>query len=149
LCYRLTCTCSADAVEYREQVKQTNKEVFEKEKAERDKMRMQANYILQLVESNPALLRSKVEWMQIMSDEEIKQKAIKMLRYSDSAHPIDGFWDSHGRIVNENKKGTHNAGGGWTRWYFLTFRLEADFLLLLSPSVWTQKRNSPARKTLK
>jgi hypothetical protein len=113
LCHRLTCTCSADAVEYREQVKQTNKEVFEKEKAERDLMRAQANKILDSLESGRgAFLRSKIKWMQMMSDEEIKQRAIKMKRHADSAHPIDGFWDSHGRIVKENKKGTHNAGRG-------------------------------------
>ena len=88
-----------DAQDYREEVKRTNALVFERERREREKMKQQADEILKYLASDPEGLRKTVKWMENMSDEEIIQTAHRMKRLADSPHPLEGFHDMHGRIL--------------------------------------------------
>ena len=88
-----------DAQEYREEVKRTNALVFERERQEREKMKQQADEILKYVVSDPERLTKTVQWMETMSDEEIIQTAHRMKRLANSPHPLKGFHDMHGRIL--------------------------------------------------
>jgi hypothetical protein len=87
-----------DAEEYREQVRKENEEVFKREAEERQKLRDQARIVRTMLQNDPETLRMGVPWMRDMSDEDIIAKATRMERLADSAHPMDGFWDLHGRI---------------------------------------------------
>jgi hypothetical protein len=90
-----------DSEEYRQKVKESNKAVFEREKEQRNGMRREARKVLELLDSGRVhILRSKVEWMAGKSDDELKAMADRINRLADSPHPLDGFWDSHGRIVD-------------------------------------------------
>jgi hypothetical protein len=90
-----------DSEEYRRKVKESNKDVFEREKEQRNTMRREAGMVLEMLDSGRAdSLRSKVEWMAGKSDDELKAMADRITRLADSPHPLDGFWDSHGRIVD-------------------------------------------------
>ena len=90
-----------DSEEYRRKVKESNKDVFEREKEQRNTMRVQARMVLELLDSGRAdSLRSQVKWMAGKSDNEIEEMADKLIRLADSPHPLEGFWDSHGRIVD-------------------------------------------------
>jgi hypothetical protein len=56
--------------------------------------------VLELLDSGRVdSLRAKVEWMAGKSDDEIKAMADRITGLADSPHPLEGFWDSHGRIV--------------------------------------------------
>jgi hypothetical protein len=87
--------------EWREQVRKENEEVFRKEAKERQNLLEQARMVLELLETNPTLLRSSVPWMETMSDKEIMEKAHRMERLAYSPHPLEGFWDSLGRAVHD------------------------------------------------
>jgi hypothetical protein len=91
----------SDAEEYREQVKEMNKQVFEEERAEREKIKVQANHILNYLETDPDGLRKFVPWMADMTVSEIEAAANRMIGLADSAHPLQGYWDMHGRVVNK------------------------------------------------
>jgi len=84
----------ADAAEYREEVREQNRRVFEMEEKQREEMRTQAR-LLQTFDKN--LLRQNVEWLADKTDEEIHILAGKMEAFAESPHPLKGFWDSHGR----------------------------------------------------
>jgi GT2 family glycosyltransferase len=84
----------ADSAEYREEVRQQNLKVFEMEEEKRNQMREQA-HILRSTEKE--LLRKTVDWLADNTDEEITAIADKMEAFANSAHPLNGFWDSHGR----------------------------------------------------
>lgn len=93
-----------DAQEYREQIARDNEKVFEEERKERDKIRLQARAILNLLDQDSVdVIKSQVPWMADMTREEIKNTADRMLRLMDSPHPMKGFWDSHGRIIDREK----------------------------------------------
>jgi hypothetical protein len=87
--------------EWREQVRKENEEVFRKEAKERQNLLEQARIVLELLETNPTLLRSSVPWMETMSEKEIMKKAHRMERLANSPHPLEGFWDSLGRAVHD------------------------------------------------
>eukprot|EP00980_Cylindrotheca_fusiformis_P001504 scaffold346_cov116-Cylindrotheca_fusiformis.AAC.18 len=98
----------SDSEEYRRKVKESNKAVFEREKEQRNAMRREARMVLDLLESGKAgSLRSQVEWLAGKTDDQIKAMAERIERLADSPHPLAGFWDSHGRIVDQKEK----AGG--------------------------------------
>jgi hypothetical protein len=86
-----------DAEVYREQVRKENEEVFRREAEERQNLRDQAKMVIELLESEPESLRLAVPWMQDLSDQEIRESALRMERLADSPHPLD-FWDLHGRV---------------------------------------------------
>lgn len=92
-----------DAEEYREQVKEANIQVFEEERAEREKLKMQANHILIYLETDPDGLKKAVPWMADMTISEIEAAANRMIGLADSPHPLQGYWDMHGRVVNKNE----------------------------------------------
>lgn len=96
-------TLFSDAEEYREEVRRSNQDVFEKERAEREKVREQAKTVLDLLTINPNGLRDAVPWMVGKTDEEIREMAMNILELVDSPHPMRGFWDSHGRIVDRKE----------------------------------------------
>ena len=93
-----------DSKEYREQIAKDNIKVFEEERKERNKIKLQAQTILNLLETNQVdVLKKQVPWMIDMSISEIRNKANTMIQLMDSPHPIQGFWDSHGRIINRGE----------------------------------------------
>jgi hypothetical protein len=93
-----------DAQDYREQVARDNEQVFEEESQEREKIRFQANAILNLLETgNVDMIRNQIAWMAKMTKQEIQESAKRMLKLVDSPHPLQGFWDSHGRIIGGRK----------------------------------------------
>jgi hypothetical protein len=92
-----------DAEEYRGQVKEINKQVFEDEHAEREKMKQQANHILMYLVTDPDGLKKAVPWMADMTISEIEAAANRMIRLADSPHPLQGYWDMHGRVVNKKE----------------------------------------------
>jgi len=83
-----------DSAQYRAEVKKRNAQVFAQERDKRDQMRQQAR---ELRATNNDLLRSQVESLADKSDEEIAEMADRIERLADSPHPLQGFWDSHGR----------------------------------------------------
>ena len=85
-----------DAEEYRREVQEQYKIFIEKEQAQRELMITQAR---RLQEVDKDWLRQSVEGMAGLSDEEIDAAAIKMERLARSPHPLEGFWDSHGRPI--------------------------------------------------
>jgi hypothetical protein len=89
-----------DSESYREQVRQESEEVFRQEAMERQKIREQAKFILQLVQSDPEALRAGIPWMKDLSETEIRSMANRMQRLADSPHPLDGYFDMHGRKLN-------------------------------------------------
>jgi hypothetical protein len=92
-----------DAVEYREQVKEMNIQVFEEERAEREKMKQQANHILMYLATDPDGLKKAVPWMADMTISEIEAAANRSMRMADSPHPLQGYWDMHGRVVDKKE----------------------------------------------
>ena len=86
---------------YREKVKETNKQVFEKERAAREKLKDQAKHILMYLEVDPDALKQAVPWMADMTISEIEAAATRMMKLADSAHPLQGYWDMHGRVVKD------------------------------------------------
>ena len=83
-----------EAQDYRRDVEERNREVFEQEKAEREKMINNARIIKA---SDPASVRQQVEWMETYTDEQVREAADRMERMANSPHPLQGFWDGHGR----------------------------------------------------
>jgi hypothetical protein len=83
-----------DAAEYREQVREENRKVFEMEQQQREEMRTRA-HLLQTYDKD--LLRLYVDWLADKTDEEIDALGNKMEALANSPHPLKGFWDSHGR----------------------------------------------------
>ena len=83
-----------DAEEYRQQVKERNREVFEKEQAERQAMIAQARI---LKETDKDFLRQNFDWLSAFTDAEIDEVADVRERLARSPHPLEGYWDSHGR----------------------------------------------------
>jgi hypothetical protein len=57
-----------------------------------------------MLKINPEGLRAAVPWMEGKPDDEIRDMAHNILRLADSPHPMEGFWDSHGRVVDNNVK---------------------------------------------
>jgi GT2 family glycosyltransferase len=86
----------ADSAEYREEVRQQNLQVFEMEEKKRNEMREQAHLLRTM---DKELLRKSVDWLADNTDEEINALADKMEAFANSAHPLKGFWDSHGRAL--------------------------------------------------
>ena len=83
-----------DSAQYREEVKRANLEAFRQERVEREALKNRARKI----RSTPnEVLRSRVRWMSDLSDEAIESAAARMERLADSPHPLEGYWDSHGR----------------------------------------------------
>jgi len=85
-----------DSADYREETARINKEVFEKERQQREQMIQQGELIKQ---TDPSILRVHVPNFAEMSDSEIMNLADKMIRFANSPHPIQGYWDSHGRPI--------------------------------------------------
>lgn len=90
---------SVDAEEYRKAVTEESEQIFLKEKAERDRIKMQANLVDTLLADDPAKLRAQVPWMADKSDKEIQDMAQRLRDLADSPHPLAGFFDSHGRPI--------------------------------------------------
>lgn len=83
-------------------MKQSNKAVFEREKEQRNAMRREARMVLEVLDSGRAdSLRWKVEWLAGKTDDEIRAMANRINQVVDSPHPLAGFWDSHGRIIDK------------------------------------------------
>ena len=93
----------ADADEYRKKVKADNERTFQREKAERERLKVQADLVEKMLAENPEKLRAEVGFMADKSDEEIRQMAQRIRDLADSPHPLEGYWDSHGRAVKENE----------------------------------------------
>jgi len=83
-----------DAAEYREEVEETNRALFEKQNAEKNKILEQ---VRMLRNADKDAIRGHVEWMSKFTDEEILNEANKLERLARSPHPLGGYWDSHGR----------------------------------------------------
>jgi hypothetical protein len=88
-----------DSKEYREQTQKENEDVFRREAQERQKLRDHSKIILDYLETDPKTLRQVVPWMTNLSDEEIKEKAYRLERLANSPHPLEGYWDLHGRVL--------------------------------------------------
>lgn len=76
--------------------------MFEKEQEERKSIKSQAQTIMNYLDHDPVKLRAEVPWMAGKSNKEIREMARRLVRLADSPHPMQGFWDSHGRIVDHN-----------------------------------------------
>ena len=87
-------TKEADSAGYREEVKERNQQVFETEREKREEMKRNARIIRK---ADNAVLRQHLAWAAGMTDEEIAAFADRLEKYADSPHPLNGFWDSHGR----------------------------------------------------
>mmetsp|Transcript_11864 Transcript_11864/g.18201 ORF Transcript_11864/g.18201 Transcript_11864/m.18201 type:complete len:498 (-) Transcript_11864:110-1603(-) len=83
-----------DAIKYRKEVEETSKVLFEKQRTERDKMLEQARIIRQ---TDNDQIRRHVTWMSEFTDEQIEAEANKLERLARSPHPLEGYYDSHGR----------------------------------------------------
>ena len=83
-----------DAAEYRREVRERNLAVFEKEKAEREQRIEQAR---KLKEADKNWVRENIEGMADYTDEQIMEAADILERRARSPHPLQGYWDSHGR----------------------------------------------------
>lgn len=83
-----------DSAQYRAEVERVNEQVFAQERAARNQMRQQAQ---QIRIANNDMLRQQVDWLAGKTDKEIADAADQMERLANSPHPLQGFWDSHGR----------------------------------------------------
>jgi hypothetical protein len=90
-----------DSDSYRERVRQENEEVFRREAEERQNLREKSRMVLEMLKSNPELLRKTVPWMDGLSEKEIEERADHMERLSSSPHPLKGFWDPLGRVMTK------------------------------------------------
>jgi hypothetical protein len=88
-----------DAKEYRMAVKEESDRIFQQEKAERARLKMQADLVESLLDKDPSKLRTQVHWIADKSNEEIREMAQRLRDLADSPHPLAGFFDSHGRPV--------------------------------------------------
>lgn len=84
-------------------MKEENEKVFQKEKAERERLKMQADLVELMLIEKPEKLRAEISWMADKSDDEIRKMADRLRRLANSPHPMEGYWDSHGRVVGERK----------------------------------------------
>mmetsp|Transcript_30631 Transcript_30631/g.33911 ORF Transcript_30631/g.33911 Transcript_30631/m.33911 type:complete len:205 (+) Transcript_30631:872-1486(+) len=90
-----------DAAHYRQEVEERNRAVFEEMQTKRDEMVQQARV---LREVDKSIIRQHVSWMSMFTDEEILKEADKIERLARSPHPIGGYWDSHGRLLQKDNK---------------------------------------------
>ena len=89
--------------EYRKRVMESNRKIFEQEQKQREDMRKQGNAVLKVLDTGRVqVLESMVPWLAGKSQEEIRFLADKLIRLADSPHPLSGFWNSHGRIVEDD-----------------------------------------------
>ena len=86
-----------DAEEYRKAVKEESDRIFQQEKAERVRLKMQADLVESMLDEDPSTLRTHVPWMADKSNEEIRQLAQRLRDLAESPHPLEGYFDSHGR----------------------------------------------------
>jgi hypothetical protein len=93
-----------DADEYRKKVKEENEIIFQQEKAERERLKKQADLVDKMLAEDPGKLRAEVQFMADKSDDEIRQMAQRIRNLAASPHPLEGYWDSHGRVVKEQDK---------------------------------------------
>ena len=84
----------ADSAEYRKEVRERNRQVFEMEERQRDELRSLARLLHTM---DKTLLRQNVEWLADKTNDEISSIASRMEEFADSPHPLQGYWDSHGR----------------------------------------------------
>ena len=92
-----------DAEAYREEVKKENENVFRSEADKRQHLRDQGKLILDMVQRGEGdAIRRMVQWMENFTEDDIVHKAHHMLKLADSPHPLDGFWDMHGRVKRTN-----------------------------------------------
>jgi hypothetical protein len=82
-------------------VKEDNEIIFQEEKEERERLKMQADLVEQMLMEDPDKLRAEVHFMADKSDDEIRQMAQRLRKLASSPHPLEGYWDSHGRVVKE------------------------------------------------
>jgi len=78
-------------------VKEESDRIFQQEKAERARIKMQADLVEKLLDEDPTKLRTHVEWIADKSNEEIRALAQRLRNLADSPHPLEGYFDSHGR----------------------------------------------------
>jgi len=88
-----------DAESYREMVKKENENVFRAEAEKRQNIRDEAGLLLSLMSDGQGdVIRRELAWMQDFSDDDIVHRAYRMKKLADSPHPLEEFWDSHGRV---------------------------------------------------
>eukprot|EP00536_Pseudo-nitzschia_multiseries_P011043 jgi/Psemu1/289458/fgenesh1_pg.357_\ len=88
-----------DSETYKEEVRKANEKVFEEEAKEREKLRNYSRLVLNMLERGDGdHLRRNVDWLRDYSDNEILGKARRMEKIANSPHPLEGFWDMHGRV---------------------------------------------------
>jgi len=78
-------------------VKEESDRIFQQEKAERVRLKMQADLVERMLDDDPSKLRTHVPWMADKSNEEIREIAQRLRDLADSPHPLEGYFDSHGR----------------------------------------------------
>lgn len=93
---------NVDTESYREEVRSENEAIFLREAQERQKLRDQAMLVRTMLQKDEGIsLRQMVPWMRDLSDKEIAEKANHMEDLADSPHPLNGFWDMHGRVKKD------------------------------------------------
>lgn len=85
-------------------MKEDNAKAFQKEKEERERLRMQADLVENMLQHDSDKLRAEVPWMADKSDQEIRRMAERIRKLADSPHPLEGYWDSHGRLVDKQQQ---------------------------------------------
>ena len=89
-----------DAEAYREDVRKENESVFRSEAEARQQLRDEASVFLDLLRRGEGDgLRNVMSSMRDLSDDDIVDRAHRMKKLADSPHPIEGFWDSLGRVA--------------------------------------------------
>lgn len=84
----------ADSADYRKEVQEDNKKAFQMEQSKREKLRVLAQSLRTFDKED---LRQQIDWLKDKSDEEIIATVNNMEAWANSAHPLKGFWDMHGR----------------------------------------------------
>lgn len=89
-----------DAEAYREDVRKENESVFRSEAEARQQLRDVARDILDFLRNGKGdVLRNMISSMRDLSDDDIVDRAHHMKKLADSPHPLEGFWDSLGRVT--------------------------------------------------
>ena len=86
-----------DAEDYRKAVKEESDRIFQQEQAERVRLKTQADLVERMLDEDPSTLRAHVRWIADKSNEEIREIAQRLRDLADSPHPLEGYFDSHGR----------------------------------------------------
>jgi hypothetical protein len=91
-----------DAAGYRQEVAEQYAIQSAKEQEKRQQMKFLASMLR--AGQKEMLLQQGIAWLKDIADEDVEAFANRMERLADSPHPLEGFYDSHGRPIQQQQQ---------------------------------------------